>query len=133
MPPSIPQQEEYRIDPWAGAYEQHPLNMPLKRLKEATIAQKDHDVPVSFFERASKRTLTTPGQISGRQNGPNLINQFTNQRWLIDEEHTLLWAMEEHHNGSIHQPNWEMISTAINCFSGQYRKVFKKRDPAYDS
>ena len=32
-PPTPPQQDEYRVDPWAAAYEQQPLNMPMKRFK----------------------------------------------------------------------------------------------------
>ena len=119
-PPTPPQQYEYRLDPWSGAYEQHPLNMPMKRFKEEKAA-KEHDVPLSFFERQTKKMATSAQAPVARLNGPGLINQFTNQRWLIDEEHTLLWAMEEHHHGSVHQSNWEMVNTAINCFSGQYR------------
>ena len=34
--------------------------------------------------------------------------------------------MEEHNHSSAQQPNWDMINTAINCFSGQYRPVYTK-------
>ena len=52
-----------------------------------------------------------------------LQNQFSNQKWLIDEEYSLLWTMDDQMPSSIHQPNWDMVASAINCFTGLYRSA----------
>ena len=134
-PPTPPHQEEFRQEVWKNNYEENPMNIisaAMKRFKvENVIHQKsEYDIPISFFNRNSKQ-VATPRQKHGVVRPPQ-HNLFTGQKWLIDEEYTLTWCMEDQMPITTHQPNWEMVASAINCFIGLYRSPMVTRQQ-YDT
>jgi len=80
-----------------------------KRDKDGNnIHQKsEFEIPISFFDRnlKQKRRVVRPPQ----------QNLFTGQTWLIDEEYTLTWCMDDQMPITTHPPNREMVASAINC------------------
>lgn len=82
---------------WTHNYDTNPMpinSAAMKRYKaENVVNQKsDYDLPISFFFRSGKVVNGTSRKVPVAK--PTTQGQFSNQKWLIDEEWASLWSME---------------------------------------
>ena len=77
---------------WTHNYESNPMQIRSKVKVEPIVSQKsDYDLPISFFFRTGKVVHPRKPPVSK----PVLQGQFSNKKWLIDEEWAALWSLED--------------------------------------